>query len=348
MPTKRRVLARLLCVVALLAGVVVAASNAGVQAGATAEGVPTLKHVFIVVLENEDFDVAWGPKSPAKYLNSLVPHGAFATNYYGVSHLSATNYMAMTSGQMPTPAFTSDCMNWAACYLTEKARVDGGRNVGDQFDDAGRSWAGWMGGMSRPCQHPALTDPNDPYQTGYATRHDPFVYYPTVVENPARCAAHVRPLNQLPPLLAKGGDGVPEYNLIVPDTCDDGHDAPCADGRPGGLVSADAWLKANLPLIFNSTAYKDRGALFITFDEASNSDTSGCCATGYSRLGYDGGGRVGLLALSPLARVGHATDAYYSHHSLLRTVEAAFRIGEHLNNAASSKEHAMADLFVKE
>ena len=347
-PVARNVPVRLLCVVALLCGVAVVASNAGVRAATTAEGVPRLKHVFVIVLENEDFDASWGPKSPAHYLNSLVPHGTFATRYYGVSHLSADNYIAMTSGQSPSPAFNADCMSYASCYLTEKARPDAGRNIGDQLDHAGQSWAAWMGSMAARCQHPALTDPSDPYQKGYATRHDPFVYYPTLVDDQARCAAHVRPYQQLPPTLAAGGPDVPAFNFIVPDTCDDGHDAPCADGRPGGLVSADAWLNANVPLILNSPAYKDRGALFITFDEASNSDTSGCCATGYSQIGLDGGGRIGLLMLSPFGRAGHATDAYYSHFSLLRTVEDAFGINEHLNTASADKEKPMADLFVKE
>jgi hypothetical protein len=342
------VLVRLLCVVALLASVAGVASGTGLRAASTTEGVPRLKHVFVIVLENEDFDASWGPKSPAKYLNSLVPHGAFATHYYGVSHLSADNYIAMTSGQSPSPAFNADCMNWSSCYLSEKVRPDAGRNVGDQLDDAGDSWAAWMGGMSTHCQHPALTDPNDPYQKGYATRHNPFVYYPTLVDDGYRCEAHVRPYKELPPMLARGGPEVPAFNFIVPDTCDDGHDAPCADGRPGGLVSADAWLRANVPLILASPAYKDRGALFITFDEASNSDMSGCCATGYSRLGLDGGGRVGLVMLSPLGRAGHATDAYYSHLSLLRTVEAAFGIPYHLNTAALDKEKPMADLFASE
>ena len=58
-----------------------------------------------------------------------------------------------------------------------------------------------------------------------------------------------------------------------------------------------------------------------------------------------GGGRIGLLMLSPLARAGHATDAFYDHNSLLRTTEDAFGVGEHLNNAGSSKVHPMSDLF---
>src|SRR5437660_6448371 len=101
------------------------------------EGVPRLKHVFTIVLENEDFSASWGPASPAKYLNSLVPQGAFASQYYGASHVSADNYMAMTSGQTPTPLFQSDCLNWGACETFEKGLPDGGRSIADQLDEQG-------------------------------------------------------------------------------------------------------------------------------------------------------------------------------------------------------------------
>jgi len=325
-------------------GLAVVASGTGVRAAPTTpSAVPRLDHVFVIVLENEDFAATWNPAGPAKYLNSLVPKGAFADQYYAASHLSADNYMAMTSGQTPILPFQSDCQNYTVCELSEKLRPDGGRNIADQLEAAHKSWAAYMGSMAKPCLHPAPTDVSDPYSKGYATRHDPFVYYPSIVENQSRCDAHVRPYGELPPALS--ANHVPNYVFITPDTCDDGHDAPCADGRPGGLVTADAWLRANVPLILNSKAYKDRGALFITVDEASNQDVSGCCSTGVSATGLDGGGRIGLLMLSPLANAGHATDAYYSHNSLLRTIEDAFGITEHLNNAASPKEHSMADLF---
>src|SRR5437764_9439385 len=218
-------LAALATAVAMLA---VAPAQAKQTAGL--EGVPRLKHVFVIVLENEDFSTSWGPASPAKYLNSLVPQGAFATQYYGVSHVSADNYIAMTSGQTPTPLFQSDCLNWAACETFEKALPDGGRSVSDQLEENGLTWLGAMESMSVPCQHPAATAGADPYQTGYATRHDPFVYYPPIVANQARCDAHVRNDSELWPTLSGPADSVPNYVFITPDTCDDGHDSPCADG----------------------------------------------------------------------------------------------------------------------
>src|SRR5438270_3091687 len=278
------VLAGLVTAVAMVVAPGVRPASARQTAGL--EDIPRLKHVFTIVLENEDFNTSWGPTSPAVYLNSLVPQGAFATQYYGTSHVSADNYMAMTSAQTPTPPFQSDCLNWAACETVEKALPDGGRSVADQLDEQGLTWLGSMDSMARPCQHPAATDPVDTNQTGYATRHNPFVYYPPIVENQARCDAHVRLYTELSPVLAAPADAVPNYVFITPDTCNDGHDAPCADGRPGGLVSADAWLQANVPLILNSAAFADRGALVITFDEAApQDDSNGCCASGVPPVG---------------------------------------------------------------
>ena len=307
---------------------------------------PKVKHVFVILLENEGYEATFGNPAADRYLASTLPsQGALLEKYFATGHVSADNYMAMTSGQTPTPLFQSDCLNWGACETFEKGLPDGGRSIADQLDEQGLTWLGSMESMAVPCQHGAATDFPDPYQTGYATRHDPFVYYPPIVENQARCDSHVRNYSELPPVLAGPADAVPNYVFITPDTCDDGHDAPCADGRPGGLVSADAWLRANVPLILSSPAYIDHGALFITFDESGFDDVSGCCSTGVPPTGVNGGGRVGLLMLSRLVKPGSSTDSPYDHNSLLRTIEDGFGISEHLNNAGSTAEHAMADLF---
>ena len=39
----------------------------------------------------------------------------------------------------------------------------------------------------------------------------------------------------------------------------DGHDAPCADGDPGGLTEVNGFLHIWVPEILNSPAYKDGG-----------------------------------------------------------------------------------------
>ena len=333
---------------ALLAPAARAAS--GGHGGRTIEGIPTIKHAFVIVLENESYDTTFAPNSPAVYLRSLLSQGSFATHYYGVSHLSADNYIAMTSGQAPTPLFQMDCPNWGACEASEKARLDGGRNIADQVEEKHLTWAGYMDSMPGTCVHGPAVGP-DTFQGGagaanrYATRHDPFVYYPTIVENDARCNRHVVPYSNLVTALQTGAP-VPNLSFISPDTCHDGHDGDTeADGTRCDLAGADQWLSQNVPLILNSAAYQDGGALFITFDEAENNDNTGCCATGETSDGNTGGGRIGLLMLSPFANVGHATDTFYDHNSLLRTIEDGFGIKEHLNNAASTKVKPLAELF---
>src|SRR3954451_12883809 len=100
-------LRRLAVAVAALVAVVVPVAHATDPAPAGLEGVPGLPHVFTIVLENSNFDATWNGGVP--YLSELKPDGAFLPNYYGTGHASADNYMAMTSGQPPTPLFMGDC-----------------------------------------------------------------------------------------------------------------------------------------------------------------------------------------------------------------------------------------------
>lgn len=323
--------------------------SAGAAGGS--EGIPHFDHIAVVVLENESFNSTWGPASPAHYLNSLVPQGAFADQYYATGHVSLDNYVAMTSGQADQPMTGSDCQT-ESLYTCAQGQLAfaGGRNLADQLDEAHLSWAGYMDSMPSPCFHgpysPSSPGP-DPYQGdstsppagNYADRHDPFLYYPDIVGSDTRCAAHVRPYPELATAIST--DTVPAFSFITPDTCHDGHDSPCADGEPGGLVSADAWLQQQLPpLITYLTAHN--GLLLVTFDEGAISDTSGCC-TGGPGGGPGFGGRVGLLALGSGVPAGQVTHTQYDHASLLRTVEDSEGIAEHLNNAGTATP--MAGLF---
>lgn len=53
-----------------------------------------IKHVFVVVLENEGFDTTFGPSSPAPYLSqTLTKAGVLLTQYYGTGHASLDNYI---------------------------------------------------------------------------------------------------------------------------------------------------------------------------------------------------------------------------------------------------------------
>ena len=319
------------------------------------EGIPRFDHVAIIVLENENFSATWGPGSPAHYLNSLVPQGIFADHYYATGHASLDNYIAMVSGQPDQPLTGSDCMTVSLWICAQGQRLlDHGRNLADQLQSIGVSWKGYMDGMPAPCFHGpygATKLRPDPYQgdsqalpaKDYADRHNPFNYFPDIVGNAARCAAHVRPYPELAGDLTN--DTLPRFAFITPDTCHDGHDSPCSDGAPGGLVSADAWLSQNVPALL-TYMNAHNGLLIITLDENGFTDTSippGCCSGGLLGLLPGFGGRVGLLALSPALTRHRTVSTSYDHMSLLRTIEDSFGIAEHLNNAARAR--AMSDVL---
>ncbi|HXA27986.1 MAG TPA: alkaline phosphatase family protein [Candidatus Angelobacter sp.] len=315
------------------------------------EGVPAVQHVVVLVLENESFATTWSAASPAKYLNGLVAQGAFVPNYYGTGHVSLDNYIAMTSGlagAQIAPTY-SDCLgiNLYTCSqdVSAAATVSGG-SIADQIESAGLSWRQYADGTTQPCVHAdySQTASPDPFQgngatptnTGagpdYADRHVPFLYYSNIIDDPSRCRARLRPFTDLSGDLA--ADRLPSYSFITPDTCNDGHDAPCSGNKgPGGLSSADAFLQRTLPTLLAYLRAHD-GVMFITFDEGGSSDTSGCCTGGPG--GVSGfGGQVGMLVLgAPVAN--GSTQTKYDHASLLRTTEDMLGISTHLGNAASA------------
>ena len=88
----------------LAASLALRASPRRRKPGGAPAGPPPVGHVFVVVLENENADSTFAPDSPAPYLSQTLPsQGAFIPEYYGVTHLSLGNYIALVSGQGSNP-----------------------------------------------------------------------------------------------------------------------------------------------------------------------------------------------------------------------------------------------------
>jgi hypothetical protein len=316
---------------------------------------PPIKHVWIVVLENEDYNTTFGPNSKAPYLaKTLTSQGQLLTHYYGIGHFSLDNYIAMVSGQPPNPHTQADCMiytDFAGAVGPDGIAVGQGcvyptavKTIGDQLEAKGLTWKGYMEDMGTGCRHPALNQ-HDDTQTArandqYAARHNPFVYFHSIIDRPI-CATNDVDLSKLQGDLASSA-GTPSYSFITPDLCSDGHDAPCADKRPGGLVSANDFLKTWIPRITSSPAYADGGLVIVNFDE-SGSGAEDCCGepTGPNTPNNggltqgNGGGRTGAVLLSPYIKAGSVNDTPYNHYSLLRSTEDMFGLA-HLGYAANT------------
>jgi len=324
-----------------------AAATSAPTASTPSQGyLPGANHVFVINLENKGYDETWGPASAAPYLSqTLRSQGVLLNQYYGTAHNSQPNYVAQISGQGPNAQMQADCQTYTPFVGTGTASP--GQAVGDgcvfptgvptvagQLEAAGKTWKGYMEDMGSPCRHPALGAVDDMQKARvgdqYAARHNPFVYFAGITGSPD-CAANDVDLTALTTDLASAAT-TPNLSMITPNLCHDGHDSPCVDGHPGGLASADEWLKQWVPAITSSPAFKQDGVLVITFDESDGpqSDASACCGEGpgpnaaLPGITGMGGGRVGALVLSPFTKGGTWSTTPYNHYSLLASIEDTF------------------------
>jgi phosphatidylinositol-3-phosphatase len=338
-----------------LAAALLTGNVASVQA--TTSATPPVGHVFVINLENKGYDQTWGPTSAAPYLSqTLRAQGVLLSQYYGIGHNSLDNYLAQISGQGPNAETQSDCQTYDEFVQTGTAPQ--GQAVGQgcvypssvptlagQLTAAGRSWKGYMEDMDTPCRHPQLGT-QDTTQTAkagdqYAARHDPFVYFHAITDSPV-CKSNVVDLSGLPADLQRAST-TPNLSYITPNLCHDGHDSPCVDGQPGGLASADAWLRQWVPQITSSPAFQKDGMLVITFDESGSpqQDSSACCGEGpgpnspLPGIAGLGGGRVGALVVSPRFVTPNTWNSTaYNHYSLLASIEDLFGLS-HLGYAGA-------------
>jgi phospholipase C len=297
-------------IVRLVAPVLICAAI--LPAATRADAKPTIKRVFVYVMENTSYDsVVGNPEAP--YLNSLINRFALATNYVGTGHASLGNYIAMTSGQPPNPATMADCLVYATSLCIQD--VD---NIADQLQKTGRTWKGYMDSMPAPCTH---TDENTPEQSqvGYSARHNPFVYYRSIVDNRPRCNAHVVAMPELWKDQRLGR--VPHYSFLTPDTCHDGHDSAAQCKHGGGVKEADWFAARTVPRILADKSWKDGGLLFLTFDEGGIPDDDLPRPNGQL---VDFGGHIFTMLVSPNVKPGAKLTAAYDHYSMLRTIEDVF------------------------
>jgi hypothetical protein len=354
-------------------------ATAGTAHAAAAAALPPIRHVFIIVLENQSYAASFGAQPAAPYLGWTLPAlGALLTQYYGIGHASLGNYVALVSGQAPNQDTQLDCGTFANFSLRAPALDANGQALGrgcvyptlvktlpDQLEAGGFSWKGYMEDMGKDprreratCGHVAVGAPETTNkaeaQDQYAAKHNPFVYFHSIIDDASRCDAHVVNLAQLPQDLKTAGS-TPNLVFITPNLCNDGHDRHCADGREGGYAAIDAFLKQWVPLITAAPAFGTDGMLVITFDESDGQGAEGssaCCGErplpgALFRPGFNGpgGGRVGAVVLSPFVAPGTVSAVPYNHYSLLRTVEEIFGLPPLGYAAAAQLRPFGADVF---
>ena len=344
----------------LAAGAIACAAAASPAHAAPAAALPPVRHVFVLLLENQSFAASFGPDSRAPFLaHTLAAQGALLTQYYSIGHDSLGNYIALVSGQAPNQETQLDCkifMDFVPSVPQPDAhgQLPGEgcvypkmvKTLPDQLQAAGLTWRAYLEDMGAnpareraTCGHVPLGTRETTHMATradqYAARHNPFVYFHSIIDDQSRCDAHVVNLERLPHDLESIATTA-NYSFITPNLCNDGHDPVCVDGRRGGLTAIDAFLRVWVPRIVGSPGFRADGLLVITFDESAGADASdslACCgekplpgarlSPGFSG---PGGGRIGAVVLSRFVRAGTVSAVPYNHYSLLRTVETLFSL----------------------
>src|SRR5215470_7411930 len=303
---------------------------AAIGAPAGAEGVPRLGHVFLIIGENTTYSHL--KMSNAPYLMGKVrKKAAWLTNYYGATHWSQANYVAMVTGQF-TRCEQQDF--GVACHQN----VD---SLYHQMDVSGLSWKVWLEAGSARCDTGSggSCASNNPCPlTGFYTTGNPPILFDNI-EGPngvwsgttpsAECLA-----NDIPAGTATAGMAtfnkdlasghVARFNTVIPNGCEDG-EANCKPVN-NRYTQFDDFLAAEVPKIEASPAFGSSGVIIITYDE---DERAGGLA---SKNGLGSGGHVVCAILGPQVVPGSYDQKYY-HYSVLRTIEDGFGITTYLGAA---------------
>jgi phosphatidylinositol-3-phosphatase len=206
------------------------------RAASAVRPAPAFEHVVVIVFENKESPSVLGNRA-APTFNAYARRYAKLTRYYGVTHPSLPNYLALVSGS--TQGITNDCTE---CVVDAQS-------LADPIEASGRTWKTYAEGLPAPGFLGA-------FKGRYAKKHDPFAYFRNIASDSARRARLV-PLSQLGPDLRAGV--LPSFSLVVPDLCHSMHDCSVSVG--------DKWLRSQVGRFLQLP----KAVVFVLFDEGSSS-----------------------------------------------------------------------------
>jgi hypothetical protein len=254
----------------------------------------------MITLSDEGYNQTFGHTSNDSYLaKTLAAKGELVPNYYAVAGGSLADEIALVSGQGPTPDTGDNCPTYTNVVPGNqgaKGQVLGNgcvypkatKTLASQLTAAKLAWKAYVQvtgtgktGQAEACTHPKLgaADTSPSSQDPYATWHNPFLYFHSLMDK-GPCPANDVPLTKLATDL-KTAKTTPTLSYVIPDACDNGNPSPCIPAASSGMTAADDFLKSVVPEIEHSPAYKADGLIAITFDNAPqtgpNLDQSSCC-----------------------------------------------------------------------
>jgi acid phosphatase len=265
--------------------------------------------VFTIVMENHDESEIIG-NAQAPYINGMAKSGALAAGYHdSYVHPSEPNYIWMVAGENFGILDDNDPSPGGA--------IQAKSHIADQIEAAGLTWKTYQQSMGAPCGLQS--------HGTYAVKHNPFAFFADINGSDgktflpgSRCVDHVVDYSQLDADLASGA--LPDYVFITPDLQHDMHD--------GTIAQADAWLATEVPKLLASPRYQNGGAIFLLWDEGSNS-----------------GDNPPFIVMSPNAEAGTVSQTDYDTSSYLKTVQAMLGVEPLPCSTTAATVSTMDDLF---
>jgi len=307
-----------------------------------------IDRIFVIMMENQSFDNIIGrhdaahvtlPDTP--FITALAQSNGLATLYFGTTHPSLPNYVALIAGDV----FNTHTDN-ASCYAVPKptGACVGYKNVPtlvDSLESRGMTWSAYFQSMPTTGFLGVQFPSSVPL---YAQKHNPFVYFNTIAHEPGRLAM-LKPIDRLKADLALGASA-PQFELIVPDQCHDMHgQAPCSDFDPL-LREGDKEVAALVGKIEASPAFTADSLIFVTFDEDDYSSTLGCCdSPSFPYGGVYGGGHTVTIVVSGTHGGSINSAVPYNEYSLLSTIENVWGLPLLGKTADTANVHPMTDLI---
>jgi hypothetical protein len=123
----------------------------------------SIKHVWLIILENKSYDATFTGLNDNSYLwKDLPAQGALLTNYYGTGHSSMDNYLSLVSGQAPSEDVQEDCsttdnlLNLNSGIETAGGSLRANPDYGQLLSKAGPNAALGENGCTFPTNVPTL------------------------------------------------------------------------------------------------------------------------------------------------------------------------------------------------
>ncbi|KAL2155486.1 hypothetical protein VTH82DRAFT_228 [Thermothelomyces myriococcoides] len=256
----------------------------GVALSAPARRGKAFDRFITIWLENRDFDDVAVDKS----IVDLKRHGILLTRYYAHTHPSQPNYLAAIAGDY----FGLNHDDWVR--LPEEVAT-----IVDLLEDKNVTWAGYFEDIPSPGYMGNASDGS----TGtdgwdYVRKHNPFVSFDSISNHGERLL-RIDSFDEFQRAFA--AKKVPEYVFMTPNMMNDGHNTT--------LDYATKWSHKFLQPLLADKAFDERTLIALTYDESET---------------YEKPNHIVTLLLGnaiPPALKGTEDDTFYTHYSMLSTLE---------------------------